>query len=146
MSEKIIADALGLRPLEEIRKEESSQAPMIIEEINVPMLPSTVAQEEVIDDIELAKSNIKDIIEKGNDSLDTLLSLAKQGESARSYEVATTMMKILVDANKDYVAMSEKKKYAKEDVSSHQAAQTNVTNNNLILSTTELLKMLKGET
>jgi hypothetical protein len=51
-------------------------------------------------------------------------------------------MKTLLDANKDYVEMSTKKRYAKEEDVSNQ---TQVTNNNLIVSTSDLLKMIKGD-
>ena len=42
--------------------------------------------------------------------------------------------------------MSTKKKYAKEEKNGASNTQQNVTNNNLILSTADLLKMIKGET
>jgi hypothetical protein len=75
-----------------------------------------------------------------------MMSLAKQSESPRAFEVASTLMKTLLDANKDFVEMSMKKKYAVDEVNApKEAAQTNVVNNNLILSTTDLLKMIKGE-
>lgn len=147
MSEKVIADALGLRPLEEIRAAGSSNTTVEIYDVpeqSVTLMPDTSIDDEVLNDIETAKQNIKDLIEKGNDSLDELISIAKQSEQARAFEVATNMMKMLIDANRDFVAMSEKKKFAKEDTS-NSPAQTNVTNNNLILSTTDLLKMMKGE-
>jgi hypothetical protein len=55
-------------------------------------------------------------------------------------------MKTLLDANKDFVDMSMKKKYAVDEMNApKEAAQTNVTNNNLIVSTADLLKMLKGD-
>ncbi len=146
MSEKVIADALGLRSLEEIRDEEPTEkVPVIVHEEETAIVPATSAQDEVLDDIELARNNIKDIITKGGESLEEMIMLAKQSESPRAFEVATNMMKMLIDANKDFVGMSEKKKFAKED-SPAQQTQNNVTNNNLILSTTDLLKMLKGET
>jgi hypothetical protein len=53
-------------------------------------------------------------------------------------------MKTLLDANKDYVEMSTKRRYAKEEDPSADKS-TNVTNNNLIVSTADLLKMIKGE-
>jgi hypothetical protein len=141
MSEEKIAEALGLRPLSEIEDAEVVHAvPTVVEETNVTV-PTTL-DDEVVNDIEVAKANIEDLISKGSDSLDSLLSLAKQSESPRAFEVVSTMVKTLIDANKEFVAMSEKKKYAKED---HPAAQTNITNNNLILSTTDILKMLKGD-
>lgn len=147
MSEKKIADALGLRPLEDfkIETEEREILPdVIIEGTDIIPTPTTELADEVVDDIDIAKENIKDIITKGGDSLEEILAIAKQSENPRAFEVASNMMRMLVDANKEFVQMSEKKKFAKEE---HPAPQTtnNVTNNNLILSTTDLLKMIKGE-
>ena len=143
MSEKIIASALGLRPLEEIEEDEMENLPDIIEHETLPTVPDSI-NDENLEDIELARSNIKSIVEKGIDSLDELLSLAKQSESARAFEVVSTMMNTLISANKSFVEMSDKKKYAKED-NSTSTQQTNVTNNNLILTTADLLKMMKGD-
>lgn len=145
MSEKIIAEALGLKPLEDVMKDNvDKQVPVIVDDVDVPILPSVTSHEEVIDDIDTAKENIATILKKGADSLDELLELAKQSQSPRAFEVVSTMMKTLLDANKEFVGMSEKKKFAKEDHPAQQAT-TNVTNNNLILSTTDMLKMLKGD-
>lgn len=153
MSEKIIADALGLKPLNEVLPQEEPEEvdfneilPVVEGTENLPAVVDT-AGEENLEDIELARENIKDILEKGTDSLETLVMLAKQSESPRAFEVVSTMMKTLLDANKEFVDMSTKRRYAKEDSGSVQGTNntTNVTNNNLILSTTDLLKMLKGE-
>ena len=73
-----------------------------------------------------------------------LFRSVSQSRYAKAYEVVSTLMKTLIDANKEFVGMSEKKKYAKEDHPAGQAT-TNVTNNNLILSTTDMLKMIKGD-
>lgn len=145
MSDQKIAETLGLRPLEEAL-EDNTPVPVIIDHVDVPVpvQPSTIAQEEVIEDIDKAKQNISDLLEKGTTSLDELISVAKQSQNPRAYEVVSTLMKTLLDANKELVQMSEKKKFAKED-SPAQQATTNVTNNNLILSTTDLLKMIKGD-
>lgn len=145
MSEKKIAEALGLKWYdEEEAKPKKENLPEIIEEdiSNVPSITSSY-NEETIKDIELARRNIKDIIVKGGESLDEILALAKQSESARSFEVASTLMKTLLDANKDFVDMSMKRKYAKEETPA--STQNNVTNNNLIISTADLLKMLNGD-
>lgn len=156
MSEERIAKALGLRPLEEVRKEEPDE---IIEDTSIEeqeVLPVEINDGEILpaeksnysqeplDDIEFARNNIKELLNKGTDSLDELITLAKQSESPRAFEVVSTMMKTMLDANKEFVDMSQKKKYEQEDTGSVQS-QTNVTNNNLILSTTDLLKMMKGE-
>ena len=142
MSEQKIAKALGLRSLEEIDGEEENLPQIMDNEINLPSLTS-LENEEVVKDIESARQNIKSMIAQGSNSLEELLKLAKQSESPRAFEVASGLMKTLLDANKDFVEMSMKKKYAKEETPA--ATQNNVTNNNLILSTADLLKMLKGD-
>ena len=143
MSDDILSKALGLRPLEEAKKEE---LPAIVEdEETLPTETNTLADENIVD-IEKARKNIQNIIEQGDDALKEMMDLAKQSESPRAFEVASTLMKTLLDANKDFVDMSTKKKYAIEEKNGpKEAAQTNVVNNNLILSTADLLKMIKGD-
>lgn len=142
MSDDKISEVLGLRPLSEAKQEE---LPVIVEEkADLPAVSED--DDETIRDIEQARGNIKNIIEQGDDALKVMISLAKQSESPRAFEVASTLMKTLLDANKDFVEMSTKKKYAIEEKNGpKEAAQTNITNNNLILSTADLLKMIKGE-
>lgn len=143
MSDDIIANALGLRPLEEAKQEE-----LPVEVVEEEQLPDTTNDEaeENIRDIEQARKNIQNIITQGDDSLREMIDLAKQAESPRAFEVAANLMKTLLDANKDFVEMSTKKKYAIEEKNGpKEAAQTNVTNNNLIVSTADLLKMIKGD-
>lgn len=148
MSDDKIASALGLKPLSEVLDSDVKEAST---ELTVPepvaIVPEVVENNENIKDIEQARSNIKNIIEQGDDALKEMIALAKQSESPRAFEVASNLMKTLLDANKDFVEMSLKKKYAVDEVNApKEAAQTNVVNNNLILSTTDLLKMIKGET
>jgi len=144
MNDDALSKSLGLRPLEEAKKED---LPVIVEEEKeiLPVEPNTLADENILD-IEKARGNIKNIIEQGDDALKEMMELAKQSESPRAFEVASTLMKTLLDANKDFVDMSTKKKYAIEEKNGpKETAQTNVTNNNLILSTADLLKMIKGD-
>jgi hypothetical protein len=146
MSDDKIASALGLKPLSEVidKNEETSTELAVPEPVNI--VPVVVENSETIQDIEQARSNIKNIITHGDDALKEMMSLAKQSESPRAFEVASTLMKTLLDANKDFVEMSMKKKYEVDAINApKEAAQTNVVNNNLILSTSDLLKMLKGE-
>lgn len=151
MNEDKIADLLDMRPLEEAREDMNKQLPANSFDTDQPSLPveqsnsfPTVAEknaDENLRDIELAKANIENIINLGDEAVKEMVEIAKQSESPRAFEVVSTLMKTLLDANKDYVEMSTKKRYAKEE----QTAQTQVTNNNLIVSTADLLKMIKGE-
>lgn len=143
MSDDKISEVLGLRPLAEAKQED---LPEVVEEKETAPAVVTGDSDESIQDIEQARGNIKNIIEQGDDALKEMISLAKQSESPRAFEVASTLMKTLLDANKDFVEMSTKKKYAIEEKNGpKEAAQSNVTNNNLIVSTADLLKMIKGE-
>lgn len=149
MSKDKIAEILDMRPLEEAKEVSDAQLPVEVEQTTslpaeVPNTMPVLADEgadENLRDIELAKKNIENIISLGDNSIKEMVEIAKQSESPRAFEVVSTLMKTLLDANKDYVEMSTKKRYAKEE----QTPQTQVTNNNLILSTADLLKMMKGE-
>ena len=142
MNDKI-AENLGLRPLSEIREEELAAQPAeVVEEI----LPAVVTDEndENLQDLAKVRKNIEGVIELGNDAVREMLEIAKQSESARGFEVVSTLMKTLLDANKDFADVSTKKKFAEEEINApKEAPQTNTVNNNLIVSTADLLKMLK---
>jgi len=147
MSEEKILSSLGLRPMEEViedtKDKMQTQLPansFDTDQTNLPAIQALEAEEN-LKDIELAKKNIENIINLGDDAVKEMVEIAKQSESPRAFEVVSTLMKTLLDANKDYVEMSTKKRYAKEE----HKTETNVTNNNLIVSTADLLKMIKGE-
>jgi hypothetical protein len=157
----MIEKSLGLRPLEEalgetlegeVVEDQTSDLPMVQEEkplVDPAELETLLESDETLKDIEKARGNIQRIIDLGDDSLNELISLAKQSESPRAFEVVSGMMKTLLDANKEFVEMSTRKKYAKEEIvkpKQEEQVQNNVVNNNLILSTADLLKMIKGET
>lgn len=169
MSEDKIATALNMRPLDEAKEDLRAEFEEHLEkelndhaqEVNKRTLPANSTNEETemlpverksteltitealanenLQDIELARKNIENIISLGDDAVKEMVSIAKQSESPRAFEVVSQLMKTLLDANKDYVDMSTKKRYAKEE----QAPSTQVTNNNLIVSTADLLKMIK---
>ena len=154
MKQDKIAEVLNMRSLQDAdeRKQE------VLDELNpdkLPDLPVVEVEGEIqplavvdsqadenLKDIELAKENIENIINLGDESIKEMVEIAKQSESPRAFEVVSTLMKTLLDANKDYVEMSTKKRYAKEEAN---PAKNEVTNNNLIVSTADLLKMINGE-
>ena len=142
MDDDKLSSALGIRPLSEINNDEEQNLPAEFEEALPPVVVSE-EDDENVQDLETARQNIKNIIETGEDALSEILSVAKQSNSARAYEVVSTLMKTMLDANKDFVDISTKKKFAKEEIAAPKQEQ-NITNNNLIISTADLLKMIKG--
>lgn len=93
-------------------------------------------------DYNYARENLYGIIENGSNALNDLVEIAKASEHPRAFEVVSTLMKTLTDANKDLLEIQTKvKKLKQDDPSTNQ--QGNVTNNALFIgSTTELQALL----
>lgn len=95
------------------------------------------------DDYEYARTNMYDIIEKGQEALVGILDVANISQHPRSYEVAANLIKTLSEVNKDLLQLAKTKKELEKDdgVDSPQK----VTNNLFVGSTAELLKQIKNE-
>jgi hypothetical protein len=143
MSDDRIAQSLGLTPLKEVKEEENT-APAIIEEPTPPAIVSE-GDDENLRDLEQVRQNIQGVMETGEEAMREMLEIAKQSEQPRAFEVVSTLMKTMLDANKDFADISTKKKFAKEELDAPKQQETNITNNNLIVSTADLLKMIKGD-
>ena len=143
MSDDRIAQSLGLTPLKEVKEEETT-APAIIEEPTPPAIVSE-GDDENLRDLEQVRQNIQGVMETGEEAMREMLEIAKQSEQPRAFEVVSTLMKTMLDANKDFADISTKKKFAKEELDAPKQQETNITNNNLIVSTADLLKMIKGD-
>ena len=78
----------------------------------------------VEDDAEFARTNIRDLISKGNNAIDNLLLVANASEHPRAYEVAAGLIKNLADLNKDLLEIQKRKK----DLDPSQARNNGTTN------------------
>ena len=117
----VISESLNIIPYEETQSE--------IVEVN----PNTQQH----DDSEYVRNNFHSIIEKGKDALDEMMSIAKASEHPRAFEVVSTLMRTLVDANKDLANLSKDSK--KKEESNPQT----VNNSIFVGSTCELQQMLE---
>lgn len=119
---------------------------VIGQSLNLPELPRIktmgLAPNTSSDDYEFARGNLYSLINKGNDALEEIFDVAKQSESPRAFEVVTNLLKTMVDANKDLLDLAKKQKelQAKDDDGGPKTI-----NNNLILTSAELLKMIKND-
>lgn len=100
------------------------------------------AGDEVDTDSSLARNNIKNLIDKGTDSIDDLLRVAKESEHPRAYEVAANFIKTLADLNKDLLEIQKKKQELKPQ-NNQQSSPINVKNAVFVGSTAELLKQIR---
>ena len=112
----------------------------IIDESRVtPMAKPSIDQDDIMDDYQYARENLKNIIDSAQQSIDDLSSIASTSESPRAYEVLSGLMKTIVDANKDLLELQKKVKQLKDD----SEKPSNVTNALFVGSTAELQKLIK---
>ena len=113
----------------------------VIEESRVTVMNEiTSTDNDIDDDYKYARENLKEIIDSAQQSIADLASIASTSESPRAYEVLSTMMKTIVDANKDLLDIHKSVKKLKEDTDS---APKNVTNALFVGSTSDLMKAIK---
>lgn len=96
----------------------------------------------VEDDAEFARTNIRDLISKGNSAIDNLLLVANASEHPRAYEVAAGLIKNLADLNKDLLEIQKRKRDL--DPTQSKGNTTNIDKAVFVGSTTELVKFLKN--
>src|SRR5210317_602544 len=107
------------------------------------LVPETKLNEEDIDnDYKYQRENFYNLIERGQDAIDGILDLAREGEHPRAYEVAGTLIKQVADVTEKLGDLQEKMKKLKEVPNT---GPKNVTNALFVGSTAELQKMLKGK-
>lgn len=105
--EKNLSDALGIP--HEIEKVEIE----VKETEIVPYDPSVELPDED-EDYKLVRSTLRNLITKGNDALDEIVTIAKQNESARGFEVVSTLIKTIGETSKDLYTLQKQKKDLKE--------------------------------
>mgnify|MGYP000226950768 FL=1 len=93
-------------------------------------------------DFDKGRENLYKMLEKGNDAIDGILALAKEGEHPRAYEVAGQLIKTVADVSKDLLELQEKLKKIKDVPNT---GPKSVTNALFVGSTTELQKLLKNK-
>ena len=95
-------------------------------------------------DYEYSRDTYYDLIEKGRESLELMIEVARESEHPRAFEVLSGMIKGIADVNDKLMDLNKKQKeLTKED---QPAEATTTTNNNLFVgSTTELQRMLMGD-
>ena len=107
----------------------------------VPLEKPIIMNDEVMDDYYYARENLKEIISSAQQSIADLSTIASTSESPRAYEVLSTMMKTIVDANKDLLELQKSVKKLKEE--DKKDNPQNVTNALYVGSTGDLMKLIK---
>jgi len=96
---------------------------------------------DIDDDYGVVRTSLQNLNMKGQEALDSALELATETEHPRAYEVVGQLIKTLTDNNKEIMALHRQVKDIKAIDKPSQDTK-NTTNNNLVISTTDLQKML----
>jgi len=118
-----IAKTLDLVPLQQLQR-----SPQVVDA-------------QVQDDFEYARGNLIAAIEKGQEALTDIVSVAGMSQHPRAFEVVATLLKTVADANKDLLELQKRKR----DLTGETAAPTTVNNNLFVGSTTELQQLIKKQ-
>ena len=95
------------------------------------------------DAYEQTKSNLQDLIDQGKDAMQEILQIAKDGQHPRAFEVYGTLLKNVVDANKEL--LSVQKQMRTMDKAGRTAGTTTIDKAIFVGSTAELNRLIKGE-
>ena len=127
-----IGDALGIT--QDIKEELLDTKPL------VPRPSDTLDEADV--DYKYSRENFYSLVERGQDAIDGILEVAKEGEHPRAYEVVGQLIKNVAEVTEKLVDLQDKMKKLKE-VPDH--APKSVTNALFIGSTKELQNLLKDK-
>jgi predicted DNA-binding protein YlxM (UPF0122 family) len=100
----------------------------------------TKEPDNIANDYNYSRQTYYDLIEKGKDSLDLMLEVARESEHPRAFEVLSGMIKNVSEVNDKLMDLNKKNK----DISVDEIKKIEKTTNNLFVgSTAELQRMLQ---
>lgn len=102
------------------------------------------------EDYRLVRHTLRNLITKGNDALDEIVTIAKQNESARGFEVVSTLIKTIGETSKDLYTLQKQKKDLRDpdpatDPRKKNAESINVEQAVFVGSAAELLSAIKKQ-
>jgi len=100
----------------------------------------TKEPDNISNDYNYSRQTYYDLIEKGKESLDLMVEVARESEHPRAFEVLSGMIKNVSEVNDKLMDLNKKNK----DISADDIKKIEATTNNLFVgSTAELQRMLQ---
>jgi len=99
-------------------------------------------EEDLADAYEQTKSNLQDLIDQGKSAMGEILEIAKAGQHPRAFEVYGTLLKNVIDANKELLAVQ--KQMREMDKKNAPSGTTTIDKAIFVGSTSELSKFIKS--
>ena len=123
--------------------EKEKQLPVTSDErkMEMPAVSPEDLKVDLADAYEQTKSNLQELIDQGKDAMDELRQIASAGQHPRAFEVYATLLKNVVDANKEL--LNVQKQMRDMDAKKNNAGTT-IENALFVGSTSELNKLIKS--
>ena len=99
-------------------------------------------EEDLNDAYQQSKENLQSILDQGKEAMDEILTIAKAGQHPRAFEVYGTLLKNMVDANKELLAIQ---KQMRDMDKKKEGNGTTIDKAIFVGSTAELNKLIKGK-
>jgi len=112
----------------------------------VPVIKNTSVdgtdlKNDLVDAYEQTKDNLQELIDNGKEAMEELRQIASAGQHPRAFEVYATLLKNVVDANKELLAVQ---KQMRTMDGKESKGETKIDKAIFVGSTAELNKLLKG--
>ena len=132
---KNLSEVFDVEPVKDIKKE---KLPVVQQNYIYPDM-----KQDLTDAYQQSKENLQAIIDQGKEAMDEILQIAKVGQHPRAFEVYGTILKNMVDANKELLAIQ--KQMREMDGKAKESTNTTIDKAIFVGSTSELSKLLKGK-
>ena len=99
-------------------------------------------KQDLDDAYQQTKENLQELIDNGKDAMEELIQIAKSGQHPRAFEVYATLLKNVVDANKELLTVQ--KQMREMDGKKKEVNNTNIDKAIFVGSTTDLQQFLKN--
>lgn len=104
----------------------------------------TVEREKLENDFEYARENYYNAITKGHTILEEFTEVASASQQPRAVEVLAGLIRALNESTTGLLTLhKDKQLIEKREIEGQNPGDTNITNNNLILTSDDLLKMIE---
>ena len=100
------------------------------------------SEKKLNDDFEYSRATYYELLEKGKESLEDMMEVARSSEHPRAYEVLSNLIKNMADVNDKLMDLNKKRK----DMDKKEEKLIGGTTNNLFVGTTaDLQKLLQDD-
>jgi hypothetical protein len=122
--------------------EQTEQLPVVVEASTEFGSPARL-EVDLDADYEESRKTLKELVKKGSDAIDHLLSIATETEHPRAFEVVATLIKNTTDANEKLLMMQKSMREMKGMSAKRDSGNVTVDKAIFVGSTSELSKLLK---